>query len=165
MRWNRSPFGRPMVKVKIEQMNICNPTVLISNNVGKFMIGQCWTVIMTGFPGPSSGIGAFHPFWYLRKLWHLVRIRCHQTVQYLEIQEIITGHAILQTSLAIIMTLRGPSPTAHGPVDETLSPFTIVQFDGVEIFRERKNTKKSTMRCMHFWAHNFSSVGNGNMFD
>jgi hypothetical protein len=91
------------------------------------MIGQCWTVIMTGCLGPSSGIGAFHPFWYLRKLWHLVRIRCHQTVQYLEIQEIIAGHAILHTSLAIIITLRGPSPTVHGPVDETLSPFTIVQ--------------------------------------
>jgi hypothetical protein len=56
-------------------------------------------------------------------------------VQYLEIQEIITGYAILHTSFAII-TLRGSSPTVHGPVDETLSPFTIVQF-------EREKTQKN----------------------
>ena len=62
-------------------------------------------------------------------------------MQYLEIQEIITGHAMLQTSLAIIITLHEPSPTAYGPADETQSPFIIVQFDGVEIFRERKNAK------------------------
>jgi hypothetical protein len=62
-------------------------------------------------------------------------------VQYLEIQQIFTGHAILHTLVAIIITLRELSPTIYGPSDETQSPFTIVQFDGVEIFRERKNKK------------------------
>ena len=122
-------------------MNVCNPTVIISNNHGKIMMTQWLPVIMTGFPGPNSGNGAFYPFWHLRNLRHLVRIRCHQTVQYLEIQEIITGHAILHTLLVIIIALCEPSPTVNGPADETQSLFTIVQFDGVEIFRERKNTK------------------------
>jgi hypothetical protein len=62
-------------------------------------------------------------------------------VQYLEIQQIFTGHVILHTLVAIIITLREPSPTIYGPSDETQSPFTIVQCDGVEIFRERKNKK------------------------
>jgi hypothetical protein len=43
--------------------------------------------------------------------------------------------------VAIIITLREPSPTIYGPSDETQSPFTIVQFGGVEIFRESKKQK------------------------
>jgi hypothetical protein len=140
------------VKVKIEHMNIYIPTVLISNNVGKFMVGQCSPVIMTGFPGPNSGIGAFHPFWHLRKLWHPVKIRCHQTVQYFEIQEIFRGHAILHTLEAIIIKLHEPCPTIYGPADQTESPFTIVQIDGVE-FCERENTQKNRQQDPHSFEH------------
>jgi hypothetical protein len=57
-----------MTNVKIEGMNICDPTVIISTNYGKMMMTQWLPVVMTGFPSPISGIGAFHPFWYLRKL-------------------------------------------------------------------------------------------------
>jgi hypothetical protein len=72
-------------------------------------------------------------------------------VQYLEIQQIFTGHAILHTLVAIIITLREPSPTIYGPSNETQSPFTIMQFDGVEFFRERKKNRQKD-------PHTFSDI-------
>jgi hypothetical protein len=63
-----------------------------------------------------------------------------------------TGHAILHTIEAIIITLHEPYPTIYGPANQMQSPFTILQFDGVE-FCEREKTQKNRQKDPHSFEH------------
>jgi hypothetical protein len=84
--WNWCPFGHPIINVNIKEMNVSSPTVIISNNIGKMMMEYWSAVTKIRFPSPTSEIGAFLIFWHLRKLCHLVKIRCHQQCVFLDIR-------------------------------------------------------------------------------
>jgi hypothetical protein len=62
------------------------------------------------------------------------------------------GHAILHTLEAIIIKLHEPCPTIYGPADQTQSPFTIVQIDGVE-FCEREKTQENRQQDPRSFEH------------